>query len=93
MRIPELADEFAKRERISRRYADRLVRDFAAMLADLLVEGQEIEIRGLGKFRQSVWSGRNSGLRHVPAELPARRMIKFRPSDSLRQRLKEAGLA
>jgi nucleoid DNA-binding protein len=89
VRLPDLVNRFAAAEEISRRHADGLVRDFVAMLGDLLVEGHEIEIRGLGKFAQRKWKARKSHLNHVECELPERRVVKFLPSESLRGRIRE----
>jgi nucleoid DNA-binding protein len=81
---------------VERATAAGLAQAIVKAMADALIAGQVIELRGLGTFEQRRWKAR---IRHNPrtmakVEVPDRRGIIFRPSKKLRRAIndKEAGM-
>lgn len=85
-----LADEVAAViPEISQRDAARVVDSIVRTMRDTLAKGEEIKISGFGKFTlqdKKSRMGRNPQTGESIA-ISARRVLKFRPSEVLRERL------
>ena len=78
----------------SRESAD-VVNSIIDILSESLAAGQEVKISGFGKFYlkdKNARKGRNPQTGEV-IEISARRVLGFKPSDSLRQTINSGGLA
>lgn len=91
----ELARELAHRLRIPEAKARRFLRLLLEMVADDLVEHGRVELRGLGTFQTVERSSRRipdpttigDGVPDSEIEIPAYRVIRFRASKRLKDRL------
>lgn len=76
---------------ISQRDASKMVDNILRAMRDTLSKGEEIKISGFGKFvlhEKSARKGRNPQTGET-ITISARRVLKFRPSDVLREQLND----
>ena len=81
----QLTDRIAQATDVSTREAAQVVDLFLAALAQELQTGDPIQLRGFGTFKVVTTAPRT--VRHPatgePLQVPARRRVRFKPSDKL----------
>ena len=86
-----LKDAVRRKVGLPRRKAAQLVDDVIETICERLVAGKRVKISGLGSFAargKGRRMGRNPKTRE-PAPIDARRVVAFRPSRVLKERLNE----
>ncbi len=89
----ELAETINEQVGLSRADASRLVESLLGHISDALYEGENVKISGFGTFVLRDKSGRVGRNPKTGVEVPIspRRVVTFRPSQTLRRRVAGAG--
>ena len=89
MRKPELIDELAKVTALTKQESAAIVETVFEFIADALVRGDKVELRGFGRFRvrqHRARTGRNPKARAL-VQVPAKKVPHFKPGKRLRNLL------
>ncbi len=87
----QLIDRIALRANIPRKRAEKVVNCVFETMADSLIEGSRIEMRGFGSFavkKYPSYMGRNPRT-NEPVFVPEKRAIKFKVGKKLRERINQ----
>ncbi len=86
----ELVAEIAKQAGITKKEADAALKAAVAAISEALKKGERIAIPGLGIFsvkERAARKGRNPRTGEV-IEIPARKVVAFKPAKDLRESIK-----
>lgn len=86
----ELIEKVAEANEMSKAKAKSLTNGFLDVLADVLIEGESVNLSPLGKFEvveRAARKGRNPQTGEE-MEIPARNAVKFKPSANLKEMVK-----
>jgi len=85
----ELIEQVSVRARITKKQAEAVVNALFETIAEGLVAGKRVEIRGFGSFRSKpykAYTGRNPRT-GAPIDVPAKRLPTFKAGKELRDRV------
>jgi len=80
----DVIGETARRKGLTILGTNEAVGAFLETLRELLVEGEEVHIRGLGIFEQKTMPARRLHFTDPPMDIGPRRTVKFVPSETFR---------
>lgn len=85
----EIVDKIARDLEVKQTLVKRIVQDFLDLIVEELVRGNKIEFRNFGIFqvvekRARIARNPKTGVR---VEVPAKRVVKFRPGREMKHRL------
>jgi nucleoid DNA-binding protein len=88
----DLVMEVSSQTKLNQREASEALEVIVSTIADRLVAGDDLALRGFGSFRLRVVrsrSGRNLSRPSESIEIPAHCVVRFKPSPRLRQRIRD----
>jgi DNA-binding protein HU-beta len=91
MKKAELVQKLVERTPLTPSQAIHAVNGLSEILCEAFLAGESVTLRGFGQFKVSHRAqrvGRNLATGE-PITLPATRVVRFKPSDALRQAFKE----
>ena len=94
MTLPKLTAHMAMKARISKRAARAALNAFLNAVVEDTAAGGTVMFRGFGTFRvvdRAPRKGRDHSTGQ-PVPIPARRVLSFRPSEELRDKLRVIGI-
>ena len=89
MKKSDLVDAIAGKENINKANAQSLVEGVLELIADGLAKGEDIDLRGFGRFSvrdSAARTGRNPQNGEA-IQIPARRVPNFKPGKDLKERV------
>ena len=87
----DLVGALSRKTGLHQQTCPRLLEDVFATLSDRLADGEDVRISGFGTFhiaQKTTRPGRNLRTR-APVTIAPRRVVRFRPSGRMRQRVAE----
>lgn len=89
MKKSDLVDAIADKAHLPKATAQTIVEDVFELIADGLAKGEDIDLRGFGRFSvrdSAARSGRNPQTGEA-IQIPARRVPGFKPGKELKERV------
>jgi nucleoid DNA-binding protein len=90
----ELVVKIAQETGLTQREVRDIVQRLLDLVIDSLVEGETVELRNFGIFairHRKARMGRNPNAPAQGVEIPAQRVVKFKPGKVMRERVMDAG--
>src|SRR3954447_22731027 len=89
----ELVEDVARAAEVTKKDAERLVEIVFESIIETLNEGEEIELRGFGRFRVRERGARRGRKPKTgdPVSIPAKRVPYFKPGKELKELINDTG--